>query len=168
MLTSTDYWQEVKLAFNASLVVTPNNVICTRLSSQLKPISLQLWAQYSQTGDNLNVIAYLQRGAGRPIKAGSCSLTLAELSGDGTWSEINSDSVVATEDSLSQWVAIIPASDVITNPCEGKSTVKITAVMQRAAQTFKKEIYLNHLGIGEAAAWLRNRMNYVETTKKDD
>jgi hypothetical protein len=168
MLTSTNYWQEVKLAFNSPLAVAPGTVICTRLETQTKPIEMQLWAQYSESGNNLNLIAYLQRISGRPIQAGSCTFTLTEISGDGVWAPVNTDAVVATEDALGRWLAVIPSSDVITNICMGKSTLRIEAVMQRAAQSFKKEIYVNHLGIGEAAAWLRNRMNYVEATKKDE
>lgn len=168
MLTSTNYWQEVKLAFNSPLAVAPGTVICTRLETQTKPIEMQLWAQYSESGNNLNLIAYLQRIPGRPIQAGSCTFTLTEISGDGVWAPINTDAVVATEDALGRWLVVIPSSDVITNICMGKSTLRIEAVMQRAAQNFKKEIYVNHLGIGEAAAWLRNRMNYVEATKKDE
>lgn len=168
MLTETTYWQSIQSGFTAPLAVSAGNSIVTKLSTERKPIEMQLAAQYSQTGDNINVIAYLQRIPGRPIQAGSCTFTLTEISGDGVWASVNTDSVGATEDALGRWAAVILSGDVITNVCMGKSTLRIEAVMQRAAQSFKKEIYVNHLGIGEAAAWLRNRMNYVEATKKDE
>lgn len=168
MLTETTYWQAIQSGFTAPLAVSAGNSIVTRLSTERKPIEIQLAAQYSQTGDNINIIAYLQRIVGRPIQAGSCTFTLTEMTGDGVWSPIITDSVVGTEDSFGRWVGVIASNEVITNICMGKSTLRIEAVMQRAAQSFKKEIYVNHLGIGEAAAWLRNRLNYVEATKKDE
>jgi hypothetical protein len=167
-LTETTYWQSIQSGFTAPLAVSAGNSIVTRLNTEITPVEMQLWAQYSESGNNLNLIAYLQRIPGRPIQAGACTFTLTEISGDGVWASVNTDAVIATEDALGRWLAVIPAGDVITNICMGKSTLRIEAVMQRAAQTFKKEIYVNHLGIGEAAAWLRNRMNYVEATKKDE
>ena len=168
MLTSTNYWQEVNLAFNLPLAVAPQTVICTRLSSGVNPIAVQLAAQYSQTNDNLNVMAYLQRVVGRPIQAGSCTFSLTEIAGDGTWSAVNTDTVSGTEDAIGRWVGVIPSGDVITNLCMGKSTLRVKATLQRAGKTFVKEIYVNHLGIGEAASWLRNKVLYLETTKKDE
>lgn len=168
MLTSTNYWQEVKLAFNSPVAVTPNNVICTRFSSELQPIEMQLWAQYSETMDNINVIAYLQRVPGRIIPAGSCTFSLTEFSGDGTWMPVNGDSVIGTQDLMERWVGIIPASDVITNICMGKSTIRVKAVLQRAGKTYSKDIYLNHLGIGEAMSFFRNKILQIETGKKDE
>lgn len=168
MLTSTDYWQEVKLAFNAPLAVTPNNVICTRFSSELRPIEMQLWAQFSETMDNINIIAYLQRSPGRIIPAGSCTFSLTEFSGDGTWMPVNGDSVIGTQDSMERWVGVIPASDVITNICMGKSTLRIKATMQRSGKPFVKDIYVNHLGIGEAMSFFRNKILHIEAGKKDE
>lgn len=168
MLTSTNYWQEVKLAFNSPLAVAPGTVICTRLEAQTKPIEMQLWAQFSETMDNINVIAYLQRVPGRIIPAGSCTFSLTEFSGDGTWTPVNNDSVVGTQDSMERWVGVIPASDVITNICMGKSTLRVKAVLQRAGKTYSKDIYVNHLGIGEAMGFFRTRILQIETGKKDE
>ncbi len=168
MLTSTNYWQEVNLAFNLPLAVAPQTVICTRLSSEVKPIAVQLAAQYSQTGNQINLIAYLERIPGRPIVAASVQFTVTEILGDGTWNPSTTQTVAGTQDLSRRWIAQIPADDVIQNVCMGKSTLKVFAVIQRAGNTYKKEIYVNHLGIGEAAAWLRNRLNYVETTKRDE
>ena len=168
MLTSTNYWQEVNLAFNLPLAVAPQTVICTRLSSGVNPISVQLAAQYSQTGDNLNVVAYLQRVVGRPIQAGSCTFSLTEITGDGTWSAVNTDTVLGTEDAIGRWVGVIPAGDVITNLCMGKSTLRVKATLQRAGKTFTKDIYVNHLGIGEAMGFFRNKILHIETGKKDE
>ena len=168
MLTSTNYWQEVNLAFNLPLAVAPQTVICTRLSSGVNPISVQLAAQYSETGDNLNVMAYLQRVVGRPIQAGSCTFSLTEITADGTWSAVNTDTVLGTEDAIGRWVGVIPAGDVITNLCMGKSTLRVKATLQRAGKTFTKDIYVNHLGIGEAMGFFRNKILHIETGKKDE
>lgn len=167
MLTSTDYWQPLGLKFNAPLVVTPQNVILTKRDFVQKEIIVQLAAQYSQTGDNINLLAYLQKVPPYVLKAGSCTFTVSELLGDGTWSVVQIDTISATENALFQWTATIPAGDVISNVCMGKSTLKIQASLLQVTKTFKKEIFVNHLGIGEAAQWMRNRLNYVEATKKD-
>lgn len=170
-LVNLPYWQPIKLGFNLPLVVTPEsqgNAIVTRMPATVAPIQMQLAAQYSETGNNINLIAYLERIPGRALVAGSCTFTLTELTGDGLFQPINTDTLPGTPNAANQWLGVIPAGDVITNVCMGKSTLKIQCVMTRANKTFKKEIYVNHLGIGEAAAWLRTRLNYVEATKKDE
>jgi hypothetical protein len=168
MLTATNYWQSLQSGFSAPLAVSSGNSIVTRLSTERKPIETILAAQYSQTGDEINVIAYLQRIVGRPIQAGSCTFSITELTGDGDWMPVVTDSINGTEDLIGRWVGVIPAGDVITNLCMGKSTLRVKATLQRAGKTFVKEIYVNHLGIGEAASWLRNKVLYLETTKKDE
>ena len=168
MLTETTYWQSIQSGFSAPLAVSAGNSIVTRLSTERKPIEIQLAAQYSQTNDNINVIAYLQRIVGRPIQAGSCTFTLTEMTGDGVWSPIITDSVVGTEDSFGRWVGVIAANDVITNLCMGKSTLRVKAVLQRAGKTYSKDIYVNHLGIGEAMGFFRTRILQIETGKKDE
>jgi hypothetical protein len=168
MLTSTNYWQEVNLAFNLPLAVAPQTVICTRLSSGVNPISVQLAAQYSQTGNEINLLAYLERLLGQPMLAASAQFAVTELLGDGSWNPLTTETISGTQDMALRWIAQIPAGDVIQNICMGKSTLKVQVVIQRVGKTYKKEIYVNHLGIGEAAAWLRNKTNYLETAKKDE
>jgi hypothetical protein len=64
------------------------------------------------------------------------------------------DSVAGTQDALGRWVGSIPAEDVIANLCMGKST-RVQVIMQRTGKTHRREIGVNHLGIGEAASWMR-------------
>lgn len=168
MLTETDYWQSLGFPYGRPLAVSAGNAIVTRLSTEPRPVTVQLAAQYSQTGDDLNLVAYLERIPGVLIQAGSAQFTLTELSGDGAWTAGMTDSVAGTVDALGRWTASLPAEDVITNLCMGKSTLKVQVIMQRAGKTYRKEIYVNHLGIGEAAAWMRNKLNFIEATKKDE
>lgn len=168
MLTETTYWQSIQSGFTAPLAVSAGNSIVTKLSTERKPIEIMLAAQYSETGDNINVIAYLQRIVGRPIQAGSCTFSLTEMTGDGTWSAVNTDAVSGTEDSIGRWVGVISAGDVITNLCMGKSTLRVKATLQRAGRTFTKDIYVNHLGIGDAMGFFRTRILQIETGKKDE
>jgi hypothetical protein len=172
MLTNTNYWQPLGLSFNAPLVITPQshgNVICTsRRSLEKKEIQVQLAAQYSQSGDNINLIAYLQKVSPYVLKAASCTFTVSELLGDGTWSVVQTDTVAGVENLSYQWTATLPASDAIANVCMGKSTLKVQASLLQRGKTFTKEIFVNHLGIAEAAQWMRNRLNYVEATKRDE
>lgn len=168
MLTETPYWQSIQSGFSAPLAVSEGNSILTKLSTEQKFIEVKLAAQYSQTGNNLNIIAYLQRIVGRPIQAASCAFTVTEVTGDGAWAPIGTESLLGTEDAMGRWVGIIPAGDVITNLCMGKSTLRIKAVLQRAGKTFTKDIYVNHLGIGEAMSFFRNKILHIETGKKDE
>jgi hypothetical protein len=168
MLTETPYWQSLGFPYGQPLAVTEGNAIVTRLSTEPRPVTVQLAAQYSQSGDNLNLIAYLERIPGVVIQAGSAQFVLTELSGDGSWTAGMTDSIIGTIDALGRLTASLPAQDVITNLCMGKSTLKVQVIMQRAGKSYKKEIYVNHLGIGEAAAWLKNKVNFLETTKKDE
>jgi hypothetical protein len=168
MLTETTYWQALGFPYGQPLAVSAGNAIVTRLSTEPRPITVQLAAQYSQTGNQINLIAYLERIPGQVIPAGSVQFTVTEISGNGAWNPATTQTVAGTQDLTRRWIAQIPADDVIQNVCMGKSTLKVFAVIQRAGNTYKKEIYVNHLGIGEAAAWLRNRLNYVEATKRDE
>jgi hypothetical protein len=171
MLTNTNYWQPLRLKFNAPVVVTPQaqgNQILARREFIQKETQVQLAAQYSQTGDSINLIAYLQKVSPYVLKAGSCTFTVSELLGDGTWSAAQTDIISGTENLFGEWTAIVPAGDLISNVCMGKSTLKIKASLVQVNKTFTKEIFVNHLGIGEAAQWMRNRLNYVEATKRDE
>lgn len=168
MLKAENYWQAINLAFNKPLAVSPVNAICVKLSSGPSPTEVQLAAQYSQSGDNVNIIAYLQRIPGRPIKAGACTFSVSEMTGNGLWNPVSTGSFIASEDSLNRWTVIIPASTVISNLCMGKSTLKIIASLMRQSKTYTKEIYVNHLGVADAMAYFRNKIQVLETSKKDE
>ena len=171
MLTNGDYWQPLRLSSNTPLVLTLgaqfNNVIY-RFGEDLKPIEVQVAAQYSETGDNLNFIAYLQRNPGSPIAAGSCSFSIDQMTGDGLWASISNDVLTGTEDNEGRWTSIVPAADVITNLCMGKTTLRVRATLQRASKVYRREVFINHLGIGEAASFFRSKILRLETFKKDE
>lgn len=171
MLSNGHYWQPLGLVANAPIVITPQhqfNSIIYRFGFELEPIKIQIWAKYSDSGDQLNFIAYLERVAGRPINSGSCSLAVYQVSGNNLWSDVSVDVVIPTKDSQNRWLASVNASDVITNLCMGKTTLRVVATMTRGLKTFKKEIYVNHLGIADAAAYFRSKILRLEAFKKDE
>lgn len=168
MLNNTEYLQSLRLNFNAPLVVVNNNLICIKRDFEKKEIQVQIAAQYSQNGDNINLIAYLQKSSPFTIKASSCVFTISELVGDGTWNVIQTDVINGSENSEFKWTATISASSVISNVCMGKSTLKIQAKIIKINKSYANEIFINHLGLAEAAHWMRNKLNYLEAIKKDE
>ena len=162
MLTETTYWQSLGFSYGQPLAISAGNAIVTKLATETNPIVVQLAAQYSQTGDQISIIAYLQRIPGRVIPAGSVQFIVTESSEDGLWNPTTTQIVVGTQDLTHRWIAQIPAGNVV-----GNTTLKIQAVIQQTGKTYRKEIYVNHLGIYGSFFRLSQEVDFLGITKKD-
>jgi hypothetical protein len=171
ILTSGSWWQPIKLSasFPTMAALGPQfNCIMTRLGADVAPIGVQLAAQYSEAGDQLNFIAYLQRVPGRPMNAASCSFSVDQMTGDGLWAQVSTDAIAGVKDATNRFIATVPAANIITDLCMGKTTLRVQAEILRLGKRYRQETFINHLGIAEAASYFRQKILRLEAFKKDE
>ena len=128
-------------------------------------ININLWAKFNaETFDGINVLGYLEELL-IPLTGGEATFTLYSVSNDSLWNE----------NFIAQKTILIPSkrfttnfSEIETGQLDGESTLAITLQIKMQNKVFNKKIYLNHLGIFDSLFRLKQEVEFLDLTKKDE
>ena len=150
---SSEDWQ---FLFNSNSVLTPNVLV------------LRHHGQFDTSDFNsIKLAAYLYNASNGTIAAGAtCTFNVYRVSVSG-WSEtlINTFSGVVQPNNY--FYIDIPLSSLSPAELDGDNTIMVECVFTRLSETFRERIYLNHLGSFGSIIRLKNRVDFIEISKKN-
>lgn len=174
MTINNKYVQPLLIGLSPSIIVTPNvdyNSIVFRNTQRLtsaNDIRVVVWAKLdSDTGDHLHTRFYLTDNK-VILSGGSCAFKIYAVSLDNTYAETEIFSGSATIQSDGSFVLDIPYSSFTpTTELDGERTILISSSITRRSKTYRSKEYFNHIGIYDNVLRLRNKVKFLEITKKD-
>lgn len=89
------------------------------------------------------------------------------VSTDTTWTETLITDVVGTLDGT-RLTAELPQSLLGVIELDGEFTLAVKCTITRQGTNYTKKIYLNHLGVYESIFRLRQKVAFLDITKKDE
>jgi len=172
---NNNYVQPLKLGINSNLVITPNvnynSVLFSSRHERLPKIlstKVFLWAKFSSDNfDGINCLSKLLKNE-KEISAENCTISVFSIENNNTWQETLLNTKVIN---LQQNVFKIDFSQNelgINTELLGETTFKLECSITRLGKTFKKVIYLNHLGVYESVFKLQQDVDFLFVTKKDE
>lgn len=171
------YVQPLKLATDRKLVITPNcdynSILFTvkHKSGSNKVINQLLWAKFnSNTFDGINLITGISKeNSNRFLNSGSCNFNIYDISLDDNFTETFLYNTVGTALPDGRFKATATQANLgILTELDGERTLAIESIITRGTKTYKKKIYLNHLGVYESIFQLRQAVDFLDITKLDE
>lgn len=174
MTINNKYVQPLLMGLSPQLVVTPNvdyNSIVFRNTQRLSGVSdifIKSWAKLDgDTGENLHTRFYLTNGS-VIVSGGSCTFKIYAVSLDETYAETEIYSGTATLQPDNSFILDVPYSAFSpATELDGERTIMISSSITRRGKTFKSKDYFNHIGIYDNVLRLRNKVKFLEITKRD-
>lgn len=87
---------------------------------------------------------------------------------EGSWSETYLTNVTMTESSLGVFTGSVLQAVLSTNELTGRETYRLDVVAIRRRKTFKKSVWVNHLGVFDSVTHLRHAVERLEIMKVDE
>ncbi len=172
---NNDYVQPLKLGISDRLVVSPNNsynsILLRNTHRPFDPnlYDLELWGKFDTNDfDGIHIHGALMRGS-ETRSLGSCAFDIHKVAIDSTWNETllyQGAGSVLSDGSFG--LSVTQSNLGSSNIMDGELTLAIYATAVRGTRTYKKKIYLNHLGTYDSIIRLRNKVKFLEIIKKDD
>ncbi len=149
---SSEDWQ---FLFNSNSVLTP------------KVLLLKHTGQFD-TGDfnSIKLAAYLFNSYDGSIAAGaSCTFNVYRVSVSG-WTETLINTFTGVAQPNNYFYIDIPLSSLSPAELDGDNTLMVECVFTRLTDTYRDRVYLNHLGSFGSIIKLKNKVDFLEITKK--
>jgi hypothetical protein len=169
------YTQPLKLKTGRKLVVTPaadyNSIVFTKKHKAFdaKTIKAKVWAKFNGINfDGIHMVAGLYAENERRLNSASCSFNVYYVDANQNW---NQTLVYTGSASLvgSRWV--LPATQAnlgSLTELDGERTLMIEATITRLGKEYKSAVYVNHLGIFDSLFRLKEEVEFLSITKKDE
>jgi hypothetical protein len=145
------------------IIFGPNSAFSS--SSQILKIAAQF-----DTDDfsSIKFAAYLFNTATGSIdNAGSCTFKIYRVH-PPDWSESLIVTIPGSQLSNHYFFSDVLSTSLSPAELDGDSTLMIEATMVRLGQTYRDRIYVNHLGVYDSIVRLRNDIEFLDITKKDE
>lgn len=134
-----------------------------------KEMTPELWAKFeSQDMTGIDVLGFIRRHDRELANCHSCSFSLYSISKNSAWNESFILTKTGVKNSLNQWTINFTKAEIGLDLCCADVTFKIQASFLRLGKTYRKTIYVNHLGISESVCFAHNKIQFLELTKKDE
>lgn len=104
---------------------------------------------------------------GKDLSIGSVEFKVYLVSTDNSWSETLIDTLSGSI-SNNKATAFLPSASIDPIYLDGSLTISVEAVITRQSDVFKKKVFLNHLGIYESFFRLKQDVDFLDITKKDE
>lgn len=120
-----------------------------------------------ETFSNLRITAYLFDQTNASISnAATCQFKIYQVTSPD-WTEVLLTTLPGTQLTNSYFYINPTTSSLGTIDFQGGDTIMIEATVSRLGVNYTDRIYLNHLGIFDNVTRLKNKVNFLEVTKKD-
>jgi len=168
------YTQSLKIGICKPLILTSgvdyNSLLFTKKHKACPPneVDITLWAKFaSDTFDGIHLIAFLEKD-NFLLTPGSCTFNIYRVNTDSSWTETF---LYSTTGSLSGKKMIASATQAnlgATADLDGELTLAVEALISRAGKSFKRKVYVNHLGVYDSIFRLRQDVEFLDITKVDE
>lgn len=130
---------------------------------------LKLGVEFDQDDFNsIRFTAYLfQPSSGTVSNAASCEFKVYKVS-TPQWTETLVHTFSGVQIFNSYFFADINNTLMPSVDFFGGDTIMVEATVTRLSETYRDRLYINHLGIFDNVTRLKNRVTFVELTKKDE
>jgi hypothetical protein len=172
---NSKYCQPLKLRTGRKLVITMsadyNSILFTKKHRAFNPDSqkVKLWAKFNtQTFDGIQIVATLQDKSEQTLASSSCVFKIYFLDITNNWNQTLVHTVNGTLVNK-RWIAAPTQANLgLSNELDGERTIMVEATITRLGQSFVSKIYLNHLGIYDSFFRLKEEVEFLAVTKKDE
>lgn len=124
-------------------------------------------AQFNDsTGDGIRLNAHILKNAWQIIRGNTCIFKIFKVDLN-TWAETLVYTVSGTGQSNGMFTATATEANLSTS-IEGEFTFAVEVTLKRLNRTLKQKFYINNLGIFDSVVRLRNKIKFLEITKKDE
>jgi len=169
------YVQPLKFCTQNPLVLTPsayyNSVLLTKkhrsCALQFNDQDLVVWAKFKTVDfDGINLIAFINKND-KKKQIGSCRFKVYSISTDDNWDEtlIFDSTIISPGPSAKLHV---PQVDLDPLELDGEFTMSVEAEIVVRNKSYKKKIYVNHLGVYDSIFRLRQEVEFLDITKVDE
>lgn len=172
---NNSYVQPLKVKTGRLLVLTPgsdyNSIVFTKKHRAFDPRSVKtkVWAKFNgQNFDGIHMVAELYGENERRLGSASCLFRVYYVDADQNW---NQTLVYAANGTLQNGRWVLPATQAnlgSSTELDGERTFMIEAIISRLGKEYKSSIYVNHLGIFDSLFRLKEEIEFLAVTKKDE
>lgn len=166
-----DLCQPLRIYGTARFIINDTSdwqILFDSQSSLSRPIRvLKIAGEYkASTLNDMKLVAYLYiSNSGATSRSESCSFRFYRIADD--WTE----TLITTRDGVELpngywYVAMTP--NELTFDLDGSSSVMLEVVIKRLNDTYRDRLYLNALGVYGTAVRLKNDLDFLDITKKDE
>jgi hypothetical protein len=171
---ASKYVQPLKLRMHNKAVVTLgvdyNSILFTKNHQKgdwRKP-DIVLFAKFNSTAfQGINFLASISAEDDFIFSLASCTFKIYSVKPETNWVPVLLHTVNGTQ-SQKRWTATLTQSDIGATEVDGDNVFLIEALLVKWNTTFKKRVYLNHLGIFDNLTRLKQTSDLLLVTKLDD
>lgn len=154
IVNDCDCWQ---MLFNGNSAFTSSNQV-VKIAAEFDVEDLE----------SIRFVSYLYNSVtGAVDNASTCSFVVSKVIQPG-WEETILYSFPGTIQPNNYFFADIATSLLDEDILDGQGTLVIDTVITRLSSTYRERVYINHLGIYDSFLRLKNKVNFLEITKKDE
>jgi len=167
------YVQPLKMRMDRKLVVSANNDYTSILFTKkhkgfdLRSLVTKVWAKFNtDTFDGIQLVANLYKQNDVLTSSASCVFKIYNISTDQNWTQTLIYTTNGTYNG--NWIATVTQANLGSVDLDGEPTLKIEAVITSQGKEFKSSVYVNHLGIYDSLFRLKQEVEFLSITKKDE
>lgn len=154
-----------------SNVVLANHQLIVPLTRNRKKedfkIEPSLWVKFdAENFDGIQLIGFLNKNS-EIISSANCTFTINTVSIDDLWTE----TIVTTVPGVNvdnRFIVAVPSSSFGFLDLDGEVTLSVEMSIERMGITYKKKIYVNHMGIYDSIFRLKQDVEFLDITKVDE
>jgi len=169
------YAQPLKLKTGRRLVITPNvnynSILFTKKHKAIddRCLKAKVWAKFDgQNFDGIHMVAALYGDNETLLTSASCVFNVYYVNADQNWGKTL---VYTGNATLHGGLWVLPATQAnlgLSTELDGERTLMIEATITRLGKEYKSSVYVNHLGIYDSFFRLKNEVEFLFVTKKDE
>lgn len=171
---NSHYVQPLKLANSINNFIVASNRAYTsilyRLDRRAPKYETKVWAKFDVTDfDGIQLLAYINKNNNQIIHGANCTFTVNLINTNSTWNETFLYSTSGTQQINGSFIADVTQTNLgSTNELDGELTLSIECEIYRFGKKYKNKIYVNHLGVYDSIIRLRQEVEFLFVTKKDE
>jgi len=121
--------------------------------------------------NHIRVVGYLYNTySGTIDNSASCTFRIYKVANPGSppWDDQLLHTVAGTQIPNSYYYVSIDLSSLASASLDGDTTLMIEGTIVRMGRTYRDRIYVNHLGVYDSVTRLRNDVQWLNLSKKDE
>jgi len=172
---NNNYVQPLKLKTGRKLVISPNvnynSILFTKKHRAFDPktIKTKVWAKFDgENFDGIHIVAQLTKDGDAQISSASCVFNIFYINTNQNWGEtlvFTSNGALVND----KWILQATQNDLgAMTDLDGERTLRIEAITTRLGKEYSSSVYINHLGIYDSLFRLKQEVEFLDITKKDE